>query len=59
LVLKLNNSPLQTFKRVIEGSFMMIFFESTVLWLATFFVGLALFYIAEKFEGHDKSDVDV
>jgi len=43
---------------MIEGSFMMLFFESTVLWVATFFVGLALFYIAAKFEAHDKPDVN-
>jgi hypothetical protein len=30
-----------------------------VLFVASFFVGLALFYIAEKFEDHDKSDVNI
>ena len=37
---------------------MMLLFESSVLWVATFAVGLSLFYIAAKFEAHDKADVD-
>jgi len=39
-----------------EGSVMMLLFESAVLWVATFVVGLALFYIAAKFEAHEKVD---
>jgi hypothetical protein len=35
----------------------MLFFESAVLWVATFAVGLSMFYIAAKFEAHDKADM--
>jgi len=45
-------------KRVVEGSFMMLFIESSVLWVATFAVGISLFYLAAKFEAHEKTDVN-
>jgi len=35
----------------------MLFFESSVLWVATFAVSLSLFYIAAKFEAHEKAEV--
>jgi len=44
---------------VVEGSFMMLFIESSVLWVATFAVGISLFYIAAKFEAHEKADVNI
>mgnify|MGYP000184979476 CR=1 FL=1 len=37
---------------------MMLFFESSVLWVATFAVGISLFYIAAKFEAHEKAEIN-
>jgi hypothetical protein len=37
---------------------MMLFVESGVLWVATFAVGLSLFYLGAKFEAHDKADAN-
>ena len=36
-----------------------MFVESAVLYVATFAVGIALFYIAAEFEAYDKADDNI
>ena len=43
---------------MIKGNIMTLFVESGVLWVATFAVGVSLFYLSAKFEAHDKSEVN-
>jgi len=38
---------------------MMMLVESAVLWVTVFAVGIALFYIAAKFEGHIKTEAHI
>jgi len=38
---------------------MMMLVESAILWGAVFAVGIALFYIAAKFEGHTETKAPI